>query len=142
MSHHDEGAKQVEVREKQRAAAPAEETRPGAVFTPDVDIYETQAEIVLVADMPGVAAEDLVIDLSENVLTVTGDARPQEGKSERAVLLEYAVGRYARKFTVGRDVDRDKIAATLENGVLTLVLPKAERAKPRKITVKQAGQAA
>ena len=138
MSHHEEGTKEVEAREKRKAETPAEDTRPGAVFSPDVDIYETKAEIVLVADMPGVAAGDLVIDLSENVLSVTGDARPQEGKGERAVLLEYAVGRYARKFTVGRDVDRDKIAATLENGVLTLVLPKSERAKPRKITVKQA----
>lgn len=138
MSHHEGAKKEVAAKEKQPAAVPAEGTRPGAVFTPEVDIYETEAGITLLADMPGVKPADLTIDLNENLLTITGEVGPCESKDETGVLREYAVGRYARQFTVGRDVDRDKIEASIAGGVLTLVLPKAERAKPRKIAVKAA----
>jgi HSP20 family protein len=136
MSHHEIKRKEVEAREKQPAVIPAEGTRPGAVFTPEVDIYENKDGITLVADMPGVKHGDLIIDVNENVLTIVGEVGQTESKNETGVLREYALGRYMRQFTVGRDIDRDRIEAAMANGVLTLILPKAEKAKPRKISVK------
>lgn len=130
--------RELQVRGKQEVAGPAEQTRPGLVFTPVVDIFETEKEIVVLADMPGVKADDLTIDLRENVLTLTGDVVPFEGKDEKNILIEYGVGKYYRQFTLSEVIDQSKIAAKLDKGVLRLTLPKVEKAQPRKITVQAA----
>lgn len=131
-----EETKALEAKEKQQLSTAAEQTRPGPTFTPAVDIFENDKEITLLADMPGVKAKDLDIDLREDVLTLTGEVESLEGPSERAVLREYRTGRYVRQFTLSDTIDQSKIDAELKNGVLRLVLPKAERALPKKITVK------
>jgi HSP20 family molecular chaperone IbpA len=128
--------KELQVREKQEVASPAEQIRSGPVFTPAVDIFENEKEIVLLADIPGVKAEDVNIDLRENVLTVTGDIAPFEGAGEQDLLTEYEVGKYYRQFTLSEVIDQSKIEAKSEKGVLRLTLPKAEKALPRRITVK------
>lgn len=130
--------RELQVREKQEVAGPAEQTRPGLVFTPVVDIFETEKEIVVLADMPGVKADDLTIDLRENVLTLTGDVAPFEGADEQKLLIEYGVGKYYRQFTLSEVIDQGKISANLDKGVLRLTLPKVEKAQPRKITVQAA----
>lgn len=113
-----------------------EQTHPGPIYTPAVDIFETDDRIALLADMPGVKAEDLKIDLRENVLTLSGHvAGPDLGK-EAPVLREYGSGTYFRQFTLSDQIDQSKIDAKLTDGVLRLELPKIERAKPRQITVK------
>lgn len=113
-----------------------EQTYPGPIYTPAVDIFETDDRIALLADMPGVKAEDLKIDLRENVLTLSGHvAGPDSGK-EAPVLREYGSGTYFRQFTLSDQIDQSKIDAKLTDGVLRLELPKVERAKPRQITVK------
>jgi HSP20 family molecular chaperone IbpA len=127
--------KELQVKEKQEVAVPAEQTRPGLVFTPDVDIYETDREITLLADMPGVAASDVSIDLQDHVLTISGRVRPWEGPGESDVLVEFEIGKYYRQFTLSGAIDQDKIAAKLEDGVLRLTLVKAQHALPRQITV-------
>jgi HSP20 family molecular chaperone IbpA len=127
--------KELQVKEKQEVASPAEQTRPGIVFTPEVDIFETDREITLLADMPGVAPDSVNIDLREGVLTLTGDVRPWEGPEESDVLIEFEIGKYHRRFTLSDAVDPDKIEAKLEDGVLRLTLPKAEKALPRRIMV-------
>jgi HSP20 family molecular chaperone IbpA len=127
--------KELKAREKQEVAAPAEQTRPGRVFTPSVDIFETEKDIVLLADLPGVKPEDLNIDLRDNILTLTGDIAPFERADEQDILIEYEVGRYYRQFTLSEVIDQPKIKANLDKGVLRLTLPKVEKAKPRKITV-------
>jgi HSP20 family protein len=127
--------KSIQVKEKQQVAAPAEQTHAGPIFTPAVDIFETLKEITLLADMPGVRAEDLNIDLRENILTVSGDVAPFEEKDEQDVLVEYEVGKYFRQFTLSEVIDQNKIDAQLKDGVLRLHLPKVEKAAPRKITV-------
>ncbi|QTA80135.1 Heat shock protein, Hsp 20 family [Desulfonema limicola] len=127
--------KDLQVREKQEAAAPGEYTRPGLVFTPRTDIFENEKEIVLLADMPGVKPEDLNIDLRENVLTLSGDVSPFEGAKEQNILMEYDVGKYQRQFTLSEIIDQPGIEARLNNGVLRLTLPKIAKAQPRKITV-------
>ena len=120
---------------KEEAPAKAERVRPGRVFIPAVDIFETPQALVLVADMPGVAGDKVTIDLKENLLTIHGQVSPP---AEKQVILaqEYAIGDYYREFQVGELVDKEKIEANVKNGVLTLMLPKAEKAKPRRIEVK------
>ena len=132
----DTESKELKVREKQEVNSPAEQTTPGLVFTPAVDIFETEKEITLLADMSGVKAEDLNIDLRDNTLTLSADVAPVENDQEEEILVEYESGRYYRQFTLGELVSQDNIDAKLNNGVLRLSLPKVEKATPKKITVK------
>ena len=127
--------KAIQAKGKTEAATPAEQTRPGLVFTPAVDIFETDKGITLLADMPGVKGEDLLIDLHENVLTLDGDVRPPEGSGEVDVLREYRTGKYYRQFTLSEIIDQAQIKARLEDGVLRLTLPKVKAATPRRIAV-------
>jgi len=132
----DTQSKELKVREKQEATSPAEQTTPGLVFTPAVDIFETEKEITLLADMPGVKADDLIIDLRDNVLTLSADINPVDGSSEENILKEYDTGRYYRQFTLGELINQKNIDAKLNDGVLRLSLPKVEKATPKKIAVK------
>ena len=131
-------SKELQARDKQEVAAPAEHTKPGLIFTPAVDIFETEAQITLLADMPGVTPENLNIDLRDDTLTLTGDIHPFEGAEEKDILIEYEVGKFFRQFTLSEVIDQDKIEANLSDGVLRLTLPKVEKAKPRKITINAA----
>jgi HSP20 family molecular chaperone IbpA len=115
-----------------------EQTRPGPVYSPAVDIFETDDVITVLADMPGVKADDLVIDLRESVLTLSGRASAVESGGESVVLREYETGTFFRQFTLSETIDQQKIDAQLTDGVLRLELPKVERAKPRQITVRTA----
>ncbi len=128
-------SKNLQVKEKHEVASPAEQTRPGIVFTPEVDIFETDQEITLLADMPGVAANDINIDLHEGALTLSGEVKPWEAAEESDVLIEFEIGKYYRQFTLSDVIDQDKIGARIEDGVLRLTLPKAQKAMPRKIKV-------
>ena len=132
----DTQSKELRVREKQEMASPAEQTTPGLVFTPAVDIFETEKEITLLADMPGVKANDLTIDLRDNTLTLSADVAPADHTDEEQILAEYETGRYYRQFTLGEIINQESIDAKLKDGVLRLTLPKVEKATPKKITVK------
>lgn len=129
-------SKDIQVREKQEVASPAEQTRPGLVFTPAVDIFESEKEIVLLADMPGVKAEDADIDLRENTLTLTGNVLPLENDSENPVFFEYEVGKFYRQFSLSEVIDQSRIDAKMDKGVLRVTLHKLEKALPKKIEVK------
>ena len=127
--------KELKVREKQTLATPAEQTKPGPVFTPNVDIFETEKSITLLADMPGVKADALNVDLRDDTLTLTGDVSPSVETPGEKVYSEYETGRYYRQFSLSEVVAQDKIDATLSDGVLRLTLPKVEKATPRRIAV-------
>jgi len=129
-------SKALQAKEKFEVSSAAEQTKPGVVFTPDVDIFETEKELTLLADMPGVKPGDLTIDLRENVLTLDGEVKAPEGAGELDLFREYRTGKYYRQFTLSEVIDQGKIEAKLTDGVLRLQLPKIEAAKPRKITVK------
>jgi HSP20 family molecular chaperone IbpA len=131
-------SKDIKVREKQEVTTPAEQTTPGMVFTPQVDIFETEKELTLLADIPGVKSEKLNIDLRDNILTITADIDPAEGSGEEDVLIEYETGRFYRQFTLSEVIDQNRIDAKLGDGVLRLTLPKVEKATPRKIAIKAA----
>lgn len=132
----DTESKALQAKEKAEVTSPAEQTRPGVVFTPAVDIFETDKEITLLADMPGVTSKALNIDLHENMLTLDGDVKSPEGTDEVDVIREYYTGKYYRQFTLSQVIDQSKIDAVLKDGVLRLRLPKVEAAAPRKIAVK------
>jgi HSP20 family protein len=131
-------SKEIQVKPKQEVTTASEQTRPGLVFTPSVDIFETEHEISLLADLPGVTTDGLTIDLRENTLTLTGEVKPFEGANEEDILIEYEIGKYYRQFTLSSVIDQSKIDAKLADGVLRLSLPKIEAATPRKIEVKTA----
>lgn len=128
-------SKEIQVKEKQAADTPAEHTRTGLLFAPAVDIFETERDITVLADMPGVAANDIKIDIEDNVLTISGEIKPWEEAGEVDVLVEFNVGNYYRKFTLSDVIDQSGIQAKHENGVLRLSLPKAAKAVPRKISI-------
>ena len=120
------------------SGARPEQTRPGPVFLPAVDIFESDRSITVLADMPGVKAEDLSIDLRESVLTLNGAVKRPRKTGETDVLREFATGTFFRQFNLSEAVDQSKIDAKLVDGVLRLELPKVERAQPRQITVRTA----
>lgn len=117
-----------------------EHTRAAQVYTPDVDIIERQDSIVVTADMPGVDENTVDITLEKNVLSLYGKVDADAPEKLRLLHAEYGIGDYKRVFTLSGEIDRDKIRATVKNGVLKVLLPKAEAAKTRKIEVKAAAQ--
>jgi HSP20 family protein len=126
---------QLQVAEKQEVRPEAGEfTHEGVYFTPAADIWETDEELTVFLDMPGVDRENVEIDLKEETLTVTGKIPKTEEKGEE-LLTEYRTGNYFRSFRITDAVDRDKISASMSDGVLKLVLPKAAKAKPKKIPI-------
>jgi HSP20 family protein len=127
--------KELLVREKQELQTGAEQTRPGVVFTPAVDIFESEEQITLLADMPGVASDGVTIDLQDDELKLKGEVEAQGSDSETYLLREYETGRFHRHFSLSDRIDQSKISATMKDGLLRLVLPKVEKAKPRKIEV-------
>jgi HSP20 family protein len=132
----DETTHEIQTVEKDELSRESEQTRPGAVYTPAVDIFEDADAITVLADMPGVRADDLKIDLREGVLTMTGEATPPEAETEEDAFREYTAGQFYRRFTVSDRIDQNKIEARVADGVLRLVLPKAEATKPRQIQIK------
>jgi HSP20 family protein len=113
-----------------------ERTRNRRVFVPKVDIYEAKDAIILMADMPGVDEKSVDITLEKNVLTITGTVEPEAYKDHNITYSEYDTGDYERAFTISDEVNREKIEASVKQGVLCVTLPKAEPAKAKKITIK------
>ena len=112
-----------------------ERTRETRVYTPAVDIIEKNHDIVLMADMPGVDENSVDITLEKDLLTIYGKVEPEIPENHRLIVSEYEIGDYQRTFTLSDEIDREHIRATVKDGVLKLVLPKAESAKTKKIPV-------
>jgi HSP20 family protein len=112
-------------------------TRAGRTYVPQVDIYETKEGLWLWADMPGVDESSINVHLDNGVLTIEGQVDVTPYENVAPLYTEYNVGNYVRRFTLSNDVDSDRIVARMQHGVLALEIPKAERAKPRRIAVTQ-----
>ena len=133
MSDKDKSA--LEKREETR---PAELTRSERHYRPDVDIYETEQELVLLADMPGADRQSVDVDLANGVLTVSGRIRPRAlDAGFTGLAREFQPGHFSRSFALGEELDAAKIEASMSRGVLRLRLPKAAAARARKIVVQQ-----
>ena len=126
---------ELEAKPKQKVERRDETTRPGTYFQPAVDIFETNDELVLVADMPGVPPDGVDVGLEGDELSIEGRVSSGEYDGLKPLYVEYGVGGYHRRFTLGEMIDRDGIKAQMKNGVLVLKLPKAERARARRIAV-------
>jgi HSP20 family protein len=109
---------------------------PRPVFLPPADIYETKDHLVVMAEMPGVPPDGVDITLERRVLTIRGRSVTSEHSGYQRVYNECADGDYERVFTLSENIDRDRIEATLKDGVLHLTLPKAEAARARRIELK------
>jgi HSP20 family protein len=131
-----ENRREIQSPEGNSASRLPEQTRSGPVHSPAVDIFEQEGAITVLADMPGVKAHDLEIDVRENVLTLTGRVSPPDPEGPAYVLREYEPGTFFRQFTLGSTIEQAKIEAKLTDGVLRLELPKAEKARPRQIAVR------
>lgn len=128
----NEDRREIEAREK--AEVLTEDTRPGLVFRPDVDILENEDAFLVVADLPGASEESVEVQVEKGVLTL--DARV--GGTEptgRPRYAEYREGGYHRQFRISEDVDASGVTAKMKDGVLELRLPKSAESRPRRIEV-------
>ena len=110
--------------------------KENTALVPAVDIVEDRDAITVRADMPGVTRENLSIGVEGDTLTVEGAVTLGETGGMQSIYAEVRVPHYKRSFVLGRDLDTDNIAATLQHGVLTLRVPKREQAKPRRVEVR------
>lgn len=115
-----------------------ERTRSTNVYTPDVDIMEKDDAIIVLADIPGASESTVDITLEKDVLSIYARVEPEVPEKHQLIHAEYGIGDYQRSFTISNEIDKEKIEATVKNGVLRLILPKAKEAQTRKIAV-QAG---
>jgi HSP20 family protein len=125
-------ANNVQVHESQ-----PQDTQPRRdwTFAPSVDIHDAGNEWVLVADIPGADPQNINITREDRVLTLHAPVQPRSPQSPPWRHLEYNVGDYYRTFRLGEDIDSEGVHAEYQHGVLTLHLPKAQRARPRKIPI-------
>jgi len=130
-----EATKEIEKKEAQSPER-VERTWSARTYSPQVDIIERKEDIVVIADVPGVDENSVDINLEKNVLSIYGRVEEEDFRNYSPTYAEYGVGDYERVFTLSDEIDRDRIDATVKNGVLTIVLPKAQAAKSRKISVK------
>jgi HSP20 family protein len=117
--------------------APARPDRKLAArnFIPATDVLELPHEFQVVADLPGLSAEQIDIRFEDGTLSIQGSVEPRQAEETQYLLREYAVGDYSRSFRISDEIDPSGIAADYKNGVLTLRLPKAKAHQPRKIVV-------
>lgn len=120
--------------ERRGEMATTERTRGGLTYLPRIDIVETENEMTILADMPGVKAEDLDVRFENGELSIFGKVAPRHDQVD-FVYGEYGIGDFFRTFLISEAVDSENISADLKNGVLTLHLPKSEAAKPKRISV-------
>ncbi len=128
---------EIGVMEKREVdAAVHQELRSGNWFVPASDVYETPVEVVLVMDMPGVCFDCVQVSVIDDELVVTGHVTHGEDQDDYVLYREYDVGHYHRHFGLPPTVDRDKIEASMADGVLTVTMPKVAEFKPRRIPIR------
>jgi HSP20 family protein len=122
---------------KDRSEARAEATRGGVFFTPRVDIVETDSELTLLAEVPGVGPDDVDLRYEKGELVLHGRVKPRH-EGQTMLLQEYEEGDFYRAFNISESIDASRISAECKNGLLTVHLPKVESLRPRQISVRGA----
>jgi HSP20 family protein len=128
-------SQELALREKKELATKDEKTVPGRFYVPYSDIYETDDALAVLMEMPGVERKDVSIALENDVLRVEGKIDFTKYEGMEPVYTEFNVGHYTRSFTLSSKIDREKISAQLDDGVLVLTLPKGQEAQPRRIAI-------
>ncbi|MFZ1894679.1 MAG: Hsp20/alpha crystallin family protein [Rhodoplanes sp.] len=126
---------ELQVQQKREVESKQEATIPARVFVPATDIFETDEALTVILEMPGVDKNKVDVKVENDVLTIEGWIDFSRYEGLQPVYTEYNIGNYARSFQLSSKIDQDRISAELRDGVMTLVLPKSERAKPRRISV-------
>jgi HSP20 family protein len=126
---------ELQVQKKRELEAKEESTIPARTFMPTADIYEDRDSLKVILEMPGVEKGNVDVRVEEGVLFVEGRLDLAKYRGLQPLYTEYNIGNYARSFRLSNAIDQDKIGAELKDGVLSLTLPKAEKAKPRTIQV-------
>jgi len=126
---------QLQVQKKREQEQREETTIPARLFVPTADIYETQDALTVILEMPGVEKSNVSVRVEHGLLHVEGRLDLTKYQGLQPLYTEYNVGHYARTFQLSSKIDQTKIAASLNDGVLSLTLPKVEEAKPRLINI-------
>jgi len=126
---------QLQVQKKREQEQRKETTIPARLFVPTADSYETQDALTVILEMPGVEKSNVSVRVEDGLLHVEGRLDLTKYQGLQPLYTEYNVGHYARTFQLSSKIDQTKIAASLNDGVLSLTLPKVEEAKPRLINI-------
>jgi HSP20 family protein len=126
---------ELPVQQKREVEKKQESTIPSRAFLPIADIFETDKALTVILEMPGVDKENVDVSVENDILTIEGRIDYSKYERLQPVYTEYNIGHYVRTFQISSKIQQGEISAELKDGVMTLVLPKAERAKPRKIKV-------
>lgn len=130
-----ENTKEMTVQEKKELEEKKEQTTPLKRYVPATDIVESDNALLLYMDMPGVEKKDISVKLEKNVLRIEGSITMDAYADMKPIYTEYNIGNYVRQFELSNKIDQSKIEATMEDGVLSLVLPKIPEAQPRTIQI-------
>lgn len=125
----------LKLQEKKELEQKEEQTVPGRYYIPYTDIYENENALTVVMEIPGVSKDAIDIRLEKSELTVNAEINMQNYSNYQPVYTEYNIGHFSRSFILNSKVDRERIEAHVADGVLTLTLPKAKEAKPRRISI-------
>ena len=126
---------ELQVQQKREVEKKQESTKPTRAFLPITDIFETDQALSVILEMPGVDKDNVDISVENDTLTIQGRIDYSKYEGLQPVYTEYNIGHYVRTFQISGKIDQGQISAELKDGVMKLVLPKAEKAKPRKIKV-------
>jgi HSP20 family protein len=135
MTEANMSPQELQVQEKRELEKEQESTVPARFYVPNTDIFETDQTLSLVVEMPGVDKNKVDVSVEDGVLTIEGRLDFSKYEGMQPVYTEYNIGHYRRSFSLSNKVDQSRISAEMKDGVLTLVLPKPEEAKPRRISV-------
>ena len=128
-------AQELQVQEKREVDKKQESTIPARTFLPTTDIFETEQALTILMEMPGVDKSKVDVNVEDGVLTIQGQIDFTKYEGMQPVYTEYNIGNYRRGFSLSNKIDQGRIRAEMADGVLKLVLPKAEEAKPRRLSV-------
>jgi HSP20 family protein len=128
-------SQELQVQEKREVEKKQESTVPTRAFLPATDIFESADVLTIVMEMAGVDKKNLDVNVEDGILTVEGRLDFSKYEGMQPVYTEYNIGHYRRSFSLSSKIDQERISAQMQDGVLTLLLPKAEEAKPRRISV-------
>ena len=126
---------EVQVQQKREVENDRESTIPARRFVPVTDIFETDQALTVVLEMPGIDKGSVDVRVENDLLSIEGQVDLSKYRGLAPLYIEYNVGNYARSFQLSSKIDQDRITAELKDGVMTVTLPKAEKAKPRRINV-------
>jgi len=126
---------ELQVQQKRELEKQQESTVPARTFVPNTDIFETEQSLSLIVEMPGADKNKVDVSVEDGVLTIQGQLDFSKYEGMQPVYTEYNIGHYRRSFSLSNKIDQGRISAEIKDGVLSLELPKAEEAKPRRIAV-------